>query len=113
MVTMRQRKSDWREHIKRWKRSGLTQTQYCNEHDIAYRTFCTWKARLSRSEKRAASKAPALVELPPQTVQDLTLSAPAQNSSRMVLQVGEFHVALYDDFSVTSLRRLVRLLRGE
>lgn len=50
--------SKWREHIKAWQRSGLSQAEYCAEQQINVRTFT---ARLSDYRKLPESNPAALI----------------------------------------------------
>lgn len=48
----------WRQHIEAWKRSGLSQAQYCAEQQINVGTFA---ARLSEYRKSFPSDTEALI----------------------------------------------------
>jgi hypothetical protein len=36
----------WRKHIQQWQRSGATQVQYCQEHDLSVPAFRWWHRKL-------------------------------------------------------------------
>lgn len=38
----------WSDHITAWKDSGLSQKQYCDQHQLIYSTFVYWRGRLKR-----------------------------------------------------------------
>ncbi len=38
----------WRGHSEAWKLSGLTQREYCEEHNISLKCFGNWRAQLKR-----------------------------------------------------------------
>ena len=48
MITSKKRlgREGWQQHIDQWRDSGLTQTEYCAQHDINSRYFSTWKGKL-------------------------------------------------------------------
>ena len=46
----------WETRIADWKRSGLSQRQYCLKHELALATFGWWRKRLKeRPENRAVN----------------------------------------------------------
>jgi hypothetical protein len=38
----------WRGHSEAWKLSGLTQQEYCEQHNISLKNFGNWRAQLKR-----------------------------------------------------------------
>lgn len=38
----------WSDRIAAWKESGLSQKQYCIQHQLTYSTFVYWRGRLKR-----------------------------------------------------------------
>jgi len=40
----------WSSHIERWQESGLSQSDYCREHDLKDHQFIYWKKRIVRTE---------------------------------------------------------------
>lgn len=40
----------WRDHLALWKKSGLTQNEYCRQSHISAGQFCYWKKKQNRSE---------------------------------------------------------------
>ena len=38
----------WKQHIENWKSSGLSQIQYCRDHNLKVPTFQYWKSKLDR-----------------------------------------------------------------
>jgi len=48
------RKRDyWNHHIERWQESGLSQSDYCREHDLKDHQFVYWKKRIIQREETA------------------------------------------------------------
>ena len=35
--------TQWRRHVKAWRKSGLSQADYCRQQNINPKTFSTWK----------------------------------------------------------------------
>jgi hypothetical protein len=48
----------WRERIRDWRDSGLTQARFCRENGLALATFGFWKRRLSRTVESQFIKLP-------------------------------------------------------
>lgn len=42
------KKELWEQHIESWRSSGLTQVQYCREHQLKIPTFQYWKSKFER-----------------------------------------------------------------
>ena len=48
------RKRDyWNSHLERWQESGLSQSDYCREHDLKDHQFVYWKKRIIQTEETA------------------------------------------------------------
>jgi hypothetical protein len=48
-----QSKSDfWQEHITAWQSSGLSQTAYCQQHDLKLNTFTYWRNKLNQPRRK-------------------------------------------------------------
>jgi hypothetical protein len=39
------RRRFWARHLQGWKRSGLSQAEYCRQHQLSATTFAWWKTR--------------------------------------------------------------------
>lgn len=44
----------WQNHISAWQSSGLSQAQYCQQHEIKFHNFAYWRTRLNQAAKPAA-----------------------------------------------------------
>ena len=49
----RQKREYWKRHIDSWQESGLSQSQYCRQHDLKDHLFFYWKKRIIKSETAA------------------------------------------------------------
>ncbi len=98
----------WGNHISCWRKSGLTQRQYCLKQSIALSTFTYW---IRKSAKDSAKPNPP--RFYPLTVKP-TSTAPDQQKShagiRLSLCNEKFIVDLEKDFSETTLKRLIVML---
>ena len=63
--------SAWRRRLEQYKRSGLSQTEFCRQHVVPLSTFTLWKRRL----KAQAQDRPAFI--PVQLKEAISQTAPA------------------------------------
>ena len=77
----------WAARIDEWKRSGLSQRQYCEENHLALATFGWWRKRLKTQECASAS---GFIEIPP------SRSLVTENTTASILHivVGGYTVAI-------------------
>lgn len=52
----------WKKHIKKWQKSGLSQSAYCREKDLHPNLFSKWKRKIGEKVPEST----ALVQLPVQ-----------------------------------------------
>lgn len=61
-----ERELQWREHLESWRKSGLTQADYCRQHKLLQGDFSWWKSELARRDAGAGPFIPVRVpEAPP------------------------------------------------
>lgn len=61
------KKDIWHRHIEECAKSGLSQIEYCNAHDLALSTFGYWKRKLSGNEKSKPVFYPLAISSEPAT----------------------------------------------
>jgi transposase len=49
-VQRQERERHWRRHVAAWRRSGLTQAEYCRQQGLAAADFSWWKSDLARRD---------------------------------------------------------------
>ena len=55
----------WRDHVRRWRGSGLTVRDYCAQHQLAEPSFYGWRRTLAeRDEVVAKAAGPAITFVP-------------------------------------------------
>jgi transposase-like protein len=59
MDRKRRTRAEWKQILSDYEASGLTQRRFCDEHGVAYSSFCNWRKRLSQE-----NGASPLIELP-------------------------------------------------
>jgi hypothetical protein len=97
----------WREHIAKWRTSGLSQAAYCREAWISDRSFGYWKRRL---EQELPASSPSVVAIELSDVFGPSLS-PTHTPLRLCLG-DRFAVEISGDFCPPVLEKLVRTLEG-
>jgi hypothetical protein len=92
----------WQEHLKAWKRSGLTQVAYCATHELSIKTFSRWRSR-ELAATTVAIKSPSLTLVP------ASVGASIQSSNVQLHSPGGWRIELPDG-SVPWLSELLRQL---
>lgn len=99
-----------KEHISQWKKSGLTQIAYCNEHNIKPHIFSYYKAKLTQTDS-----APLPSELIPVNLisTDSELAKSADNSDTIRLtHANGFSIEINAKTSLSVLKPLLDLVRS-
>ncbi len=97
----------WQAHVKAQKQSGLNRTEYCRQHKLSYHVMTYWHKKLYQP----SSKKSTLVPVP---FHSITLPSPVQadSSALKIILPGNLSVEVGDDFSPTTLVKLLATLEG-
>lgn len=49
-MTTEQKQTFWHNHIAGWQHSGMSQAEYCQQHDLKLTSFGYWRTRLNRPQ---------------------------------------------------------------
>ena len=99
-----------KEHISQWKRSGLTQIAYCNEHGIKPHIFSYYKGKLNQVDSSRNSSGLIPVAL---ISSDSTLSKSAVGSDSVKLSHSNgFSIEVKVGTELSSLKPLLDLVRS-
>ena len=61
-----ERERKWREHVRAWQSSGLSQAAYCRQHGLTQNDFSWWKREIARRTVAAAPTfVPVCIAAPP------------------------------------------------
>ncbi len=94
--------SCWQQHITDWQVSGLSQTDYCKQHQLVYGTFIYWRHRLKKLD--ASGDGDHAVSFLPVTIN-------AMPAKPLVLRINDQHsVELDASFDPVLLNRVVQAL---
>ena len=93
----------WQAHIKVWRKSGLSGTEYCRQRQLSYHAFIYWKKKLGSHQPQAATN---FVPVPANLVCDHGLP-----DSALKVEVGSrFKVEVHDGFRPGTLARIIATL---
>lgn len=56
--------ADWKRIIDDQKQSGLSQENYCRQHNVGYSSFHHWKAKLANANRSMPAGEANFIELP-------------------------------------------------
>lgn len=94
----------WAARIDEWKRSGLTQRQYCADNHLSHGTFGWWRKRLKDQE--AARRSARFVEIPPERA--LRTATPGEN--QLKIGVGRYSVVITGAIDPQQLEAVLNVL---
>ena len=102
---LEQKRSYWKQHIESWQETGLTQVEYCRQHNLKHHQLVYWKKRFLKTETDVSFvplKLEDLLDIPPQ---------PACASLCLVIN-NHFKIEIRAGFDAQLLRQLIFALRG-
>ena len=89
----------WREHVAAWKKSGLSQAEFCRQHLLDKQHFSLWKRKIERD--KAGDSGSKLIELPVSVLKDRT-SGVARSTPD---QKGKITISVKENEIVISMER--------
>ena len=102
---LEQKRSFWKQHIDSWQQTGLTQTEYCRQHNLKHHQLVYWRKRLPKTETD--------VSFVPLKLEDLLdLPAPQQQAALTLVVNNQFKIEIRAGFDAQLLRQLIFALRG-
>ena len=102
---LEQKRIYWKQHIGSWQQTGLTQAEYCRQHNLKHHQMVYWKKRFSNTETG--------VSFVPVKLEDL-LDIPAQPDCAPLSLVinDQFKIEICAGFDALLLRQVIVALRG-
>ena len=102
---LEQKRSYWKQHINSWQQTGLTQAEYCRQHNLKHHQLVYWRKRFLKTQ--------AEVSFVPLKLEDLLDLSPHQEQSSLVLVINnQFKIEIRTGFDAQLLRQLIFALRG-
>ena len=102
---LEQKRSYWKQHIDSWQETGLTQTEYCRQHNLKHHQLVYWKKRFLKTEKNVSFVSVKLEEL-------LEMPARQDQASLILVINNQFKIEIRAGFDTQLLRQLIFALRG-
>jgi len=102
---LEQKRTYWKRHIDSWQQTGLTQTEYCRQHQLKHHQLVYWKKRFLQTETD--------VSFVPLKFEDL-LDIPShpECASLSLIINNHFKVEIRAGFDPPLLRQLIFVLQG-
>lgn len=98
-----ERRRFWEQHLRDYKSSGLSQAEYCRQHELSLKSFLYWKRK-----DKGVSKAVCLVEVPVQ--RQPQVSFPPYASSLRLVVGNHYRIELDRGFDTQALDQLLGFL---
>lgn len=101
----------WQRHIQQWQRSGVTQSQYCREHDLSIGAFHWWR-KLTHGHP-VVDPQKELPTLPVPTFTEIRIpegGAAAASYAYEIILPNRTQVRLRQNFDAEAVAALVSLL---
>ncbi len=99
----------WQAHVHAWRKSGLSQVDYCQRHKLSSSQFCYWKKKANQKKSRnSVSFVPVPVSVP-----DSELPVTVDDDSGLTIHLENgISISLTNNFAANTMTRVVDLLRG-
>jgi hypothetical protein len=99
-----QRQQFWREHLKNWSESGLTQKEYCRINNLKATRFTYWKTKFNNLKDTRKTNLP---------VEFIQISDQPMATGFLKLNVGaDFQIEIPDGFSRSTFEQVLTILRA-
>ena len=102
---LEQKRTYWKQHIDSWQETGLSQTEYCRQHNLKHHQLVYWKKRFLKTETDVSFVPIKLEDL-------LDIPAPPDQPSLRVVINDQFKIEINAGFDALLLRQVILALRG-
>jgi len=102
--TLEQKRILWRRHITSWKKTDISQAEYCRRNGLSSRSFGYWKKR------QDCAKVNSVSFIPVPLAQPIDVSAKVGRAPFCILLDDRYRIEVGDDFSPLTLQRLMHTL---
>jgi len=102
---LEQKRSYWKQHIDSWQETGLTQTEYCRQHNLKHHQLVYWKKHFLKTEKNVSFVSVKLEEL-------LEMPIRQDQASLILVINNQFKIEIRAGFDAQLLQQLIFALRG-
>ena len=98
------RQEFWRDQIKSWKRSGLSQSEHCKQNGIDEHLFSKWKIKLIKNKGSDERK---LMQIPIKLENDFS----KPDEIELVIK-GHYRIIVQSGFNPETLKRIIKAIEG-
>jgi len=102
---LEQKRTYWKQHIDSWQETGLSQVEYCRQHNLKHHQLVYWKKRFLKTETDVSFVALQLKDL-------VDIPAHPDRSSLSLVINNHFKIEIRSGFDAQLLRQLIYALRG-
>jgi hypothetical protein len=102
-----QKRRDWNAHITGWQSSRLSQTEYCQRHELKFHRFVYWRRKFAPQTATPVS----LVQVPAEAVARAAGYSPRPVVLRVAL-APDLCIEVSPGFDPPTLQQVVAALRG-
>jgi uncharacterized GH25 family protein len=102
---LEQKRTYWKQHIDSWQETGLTQAEYCRQHNLKHYQLVYWKKRFLKTETDVSFVGLKLEDL-------LDIVPQPDRASLSLVIYNQFKVEISAGFDAQLLRQLIFALRG-
>ncbi len=97
----------WLAHVEAQKKSGLNRTEYCKQYDLSYHAMTYWTNRGYSSPATKTTLVPVPVK-----IDSLPYSSKSIHRALRINLSGKISVDVGDNFSASTLTRLLNILEA-
>jgi hypothetical protein len=102
---LEQKRTHWKQHIDSWQQTGLTQAEYCRQHNLKHHQMVYWKKRFLNTETETSFVPIKLEDL-------LDISTQPDRASLSLVINDQFKIEISAGFDALLLRQVIVALRG-
>jgi hypothetical protein len=105
----------WQQHLDGWRKSGLTQTEYCRQQGLKFTTFARYRNRINRERRAKPLVNASFVPVSIKAQAGPVVGEPSRELSSSPLEIRLHNgrvLAVSRAFDETQLGRLIRLLEA-
>ena len=102
---LEQKRTYWKQHIESWQETGLTQTDYCKQHNLKSHQLTYWKKRFLKTDTGVSFAPVKLDDL-------LDISTTPDHAALCLVINNKFKIEIRHGFDPQLLRQLIFSLGG-
>jgi transposase len=101
---LERKRTYWKRHIESWRRSGMSQLAFCQEHDLKAHQFTYWKKRFVQTET-------GITFVPVKIHHQIHTSSAAATPSLRLIVDRDLQIEIQHDFDPQLLCKVIAAIR--